>query len=150
MSGAEAIPVSAVLPSVPKHVFQKTGFTNDSYGPGTQYNAQGEYVAQGSARQYNSAGGAMYFGSIKDEAEACLSALFLTDTMEDREQLIQAKSSRVDGTCEWIKSNKLYDSWLALLLSYYGSLVGVARAKTMLPIFLAEELERTAKHSQDI
>ena len=57
MSGAEAIPVSAVLPSVPKHVFQETGFTNDNYGPGTQYNAQG------SSRQYNSAGGAMYFGT---------------------------------------------------------------------------------------
>ena len=54
--------VSAVLPSVPEHVFHETGFTNTNSGPGTQYNAQGEIIAQGSARQYNSAGGAMYFG----------------------------------------------------------------------------------------
>lgn len=55
--------VSAVLPSVPEHVFQETGFTNTNYGPGTQYNARGENVAQGSAQQYNSAGGAMHFGT---------------------------------------------------------------------------------------
>lgn len=54
--------VSAVVPSVPEHVFQEIGFTNTNYGPGIQYNAQGEYVAQGNARQYNSAGGAMSFG----------------------------------------------------------------------------------------
>ena len=54
--------VSAVLPSVPEQVFQETGFTNTNYGAGTQYNAQGEYVAQGNAQQYNSAGGTMNFG----------------------------------------------------------------------------------------
>ena len=55
--------VSAVLPSVPEHVFQETGFTNTNNGFGAQYNAQGEYIAQGSARQYNSAGGAINFGT---------------------------------------------------------------------------------------
>ncbi|MCJ1431036.1 hypothetical protein MMC27_000386 [Xylographa pallens] len=54
--------VSAVPPSVPEHVFQESGFTNNNYGLGTQYNAQGENIAQGSARQYNTAGGAMHFG----------------------------------------------------------------------------------------
>ena len=54
--------VSAVLPSVPEHVFRETGFTNNNHGTGAQYNAQGENVAQGSARQYKSAGGMMYFG----------------------------------------------------------------------------------------
>ncbi|KAH8742907.1 hypothetical protein F5882DRAFT_423908 [Hyaloscypha sp. PMI_1271] len=54
--------ISAIAPSVPDRVFQETGFTNNNYGPGAQYNAQGEYIAQGSTRQYNSGGGAMYFG----------------------------------------------------------------------------------------
>jgi len=54
--------VSAVAPSVPEQVFQEAGFTVTNAGPGTQYNAQGEYIAQGNARQYNSAGGAMHFG----------------------------------------------------------------------------------------
>ena len=55
--------LSAVLPSVPELVFQDTGFKDDNYGSGTQYNARGEYIAQGSARQYNAAGGVMNFGT---------------------------------------------------------------------------------------
>ena len=54
--------VSAVSPSVPENEFQETGFTNNNYGSGSQYNAQGENIAQGSARQYMSAGGTMNFG----------------------------------------------------------------------------------------
>ena len=54
------VEVSALQPSVPN---QETGFVNQNYGSGTQYNALGEYVAQGNARQYNSAGGAMHFGT---------------------------------------------------------------------------------------
>ena len=83
------------------------------------------------------------------EAQACLAAIFLTNPLDDREQLIQAKGSRVDGTCEWIKSNELYDSWLhshSQLLWLSG---GPGKGKTMLSIFLAEELEQTAKRTQD-
>ena len=54
--------VSAIPSSVPEHLFQETGFTANNSGPGTQYNAQGEYIAQGDARQYNSGGGQMSFG----------------------------------------------------------------------------------------
>ena len=54
--------VSAVSPSIPEHEFQETGIANTNYGSGTQYNAQGENIAQGNARQYNSAGGSMTFG----------------------------------------------------------------------------------------
>jgi hypothetical protein len=54
--------VSAVGPSVPEHVFQETGFTANNSSPGTQNNANGEYIAQGSARQYNAPGGTMNFG----------------------------------------------------------------------------------------
>ena len=70
--------------------------------------------------------------------------------MEDREQLIQAKGSRVDGTCDWIKSNELYHSWLHSLSQLLWISGGPGKGKTMLSIFLAEELERTAKNSQDI
>ncbi|MCJ1270776.1 hypothetical protein MMC22_010673 [Lobaria immixta] len=140
----------AVLASVPEDVYQDTGLTNTNTGSGTQYNAKGENVAQGNARQFNSAGGGFKFGLIADEAAACLAALFLTDPKNDREQLIQAKGSRVVGTCEWIKSNDLYNSWLhsgSQLLWLSG---GPGKGKTMISIFLAEELEQTAKDSQDI
>ena len=63
MSDTEAIAVSAVLPSVPERVVQEAGFTNNNCGSGTQDNAQGEFVAQGSAQQYNFPGGAAYFGT---------------------------------------------------------------------------------------
>ena len=87
---------------------------------------------------------------MEDEAEACLRALFLTDPSDDREQLIQAKGSRAEGTCEWIKSNKLYNSWLHSRSQLLWLSGGPDKGKTMLSIFLAEELERTAKCSQDI
>ena len=55
--------MSAVPTSVPEYVFQQTGSAYNSYGTGsTQYNAQGECIAQGNARQYNTSGGPMYFG----------------------------------------------------------------------------------------
>ena len=54
--------VSAVSPSVPEYELQEAGFTNTNHGSGTQYNAQGENIAQGSARQYVSGGGTMNFG----------------------------------------------------------------------------------------
>lgn len=56
------IEVSTVPPSVPDHVFQETGLTANNLGPGTQYIAQGENIAQGYARQYYSNGGTMNFG----------------------------------------------------------------------------------------
>ena len=54
--------VSTISPSVPEHEYQETSFTNMNYGSGTQNNAQGENIAQGSARQYMSGGGTMNFG----------------------------------------------------------------------------------------
>ena len=85
----------------------------------------------------------------EDQAQACLAALFLTNPLDDREQLIQAKGSRVDGTCEWIKSNELYDSWLRSRSQLLWLSGGPGKGKTMLSIFLAEELEQTAERTQD-
>jgi ankyrin repeat protein len=83
------------------------------------------------------------------EEQDCLTALFLTDPLDDRQRLTIEKGSRVDGTCKWIKTNGLYESWLhspSQLLWIFG---GPGKGKTMLSIFLAEELERSAKKSQD-
>jgi hypothetical protein len=78
-----------------------------------------------------------------------LTALFLTDPRDDREKLIHIKGSRVDGTCEWIKSNKLYNSWLHARSQLLWLSGGPGKGKTMLSIFLVEELEQRAKKSQD-
>lgn len=54
--------VSSVSPSVPEYEFLETGFTNSNYGSDTQNNARGKYIAQGTARQYNSGDSSMNFG----------------------------------------------------------------------------------------
>jgi hypothetical protein len=43
--------VSAIPPSVPENGFQEPSFTANYSGSGNQYNAQGEHIAQGNARQ---------------------------------------------------------------------------------------------------
>src|ERR1700721_1581 len=88
-------------------------------------------------------------GLKEDEAQACLSALFLTDPRDDREKLVHTKGSRVDGTCKWIKTNALFDSWFRSHSQLLWLSGGPGKGKTMLSIFLAEELERIAKHSRD-
>jgi Cdc6-like AAA superfamily ATPase len=78
-----------------------------------------------------------------------LTALFLTDPRDDRDKLIHVKGSRVEGTCEWIKTNELYNTWLhshSQLLWLSGS---PGKGKTMLSIYLAEELEQQVKDSQN-
>ena len=83
-----------------------------------------------------------------DEKKSCLCALFLTDPKDDRANLKHDKGKRADKTCEWIKSNATYISWLeghsSNLLWLSG---GPGKGKTMLSIFLAEELEQKAKQS---
>lgn len=86
-------------------------------------------------------------GLERNEYEACLAALFLTDPNDDRDNLIQKKGRRVDGTCLWIKDNKLYRSWLESHLQLLWISGGPGKGKTMLSIFLGEELKRTAEHS---
>ena len=88
-------------------------------------------------------------GPNEEEAQACLRAIFLTDISADRAKLITTKGSRVDGTCEWIKSHALYNSWLRSQSQLLWLSGGPGKGKTMLSIFLAEELEQTARLSQN-
>src|SRR6266702_5260426 len=75
------------------------------------------------------------------ETADCRNALYLTNPHVDRENLRSAKRTRVAGTCEWIRNNSMYQSWLdgnTQLLWISG---GPGKGKTMLSIFLTEELE---------
>ena len=73
-----------------------------------------------------------------------MSALFLTNPRDDREKLINDKGSRVDGTCQWIKSHVNYKSWLCSESQLLWLSGGPGKGKTMLSIFLTEELEGAA------
>lgn len=60
---AKAISEIRGLPkSIPDDLFQETSANINHSGSGTQYNAWGEYIAQGEARQWNAPGGSMHFG----------------------------------------------------------------------------------------
>ena len=86
----------------------------------------------------------------KDEAQACLQALFQalkTDPRDDRSELIQRKETRVEHTCTWITSNQLYQSWLHSCSQLLWLSGGPGKGKTMMSIFLAEHLEQFTEHS---
>ena len=89
----------------------------------------------------------------------CRDALFVTDPHVDRESLITAKGTRVPSTCEWIRNDVKYRAWLnggshgdsgstndIRLLWISG---GPGKGKTMLSIFLTEELEKHAAHQEN-
>ena len=55
--------MAALASSDPKPTLQETEtMTSYHFGSGTQHNAQGRFIAQGEARQYNSSGGTINFG----------------------------------------------------------------------------------------
>ncbi|RYP12006.1 hypothetical protein DL765_007522 [Monosporascus sp. GIB2] len=87
---------------------------------------------------------------FEEKATRCLNALDpCVDPNVDREKLISSKGTRVTGTCEWVRENEAYKSWLqgdALLLWISG---GPGKGKTMLSIFLTEELEEVTQGMED-
>lgn len=86
--------------------------------------------------------------STEEVDTACRNTLCRTDPYVDREKLKTAKGNRVTGTCEWIRNNSTYQSWLdgnPPLLSITG---GPGMGKTMLSIFLTEELERISQQTE--
>ncbi len=87
--------------------------------------------------------------ALEEKAAACRNALFLTHPHVDRESLMSTKGTRVDGTCEWIRQNEDYQSWLhgdTRLLWISG---GPGKGKTMLSIFLTRELEKITQTMGD-
>ena len=78
-----------------------------------------------------------------------MDALFLTKPYDDRAKLVSTKGQRVKSTCEWIKEDKVYRSWLdshSQLLWISG---GPGKGKTMLSIFLTEELAKVVEPLKD-
>lgn len=87
--------------------------------------------------------------AIDSSVAVILDALLLTRPDVDRSSLIALKGRRVEGTCDWIVRHPRYRHWLegdeASLLRISG---GPGKGKTMLAIFLTEELQPML-HSTD-
>lgn len=76
-------------------------------------------------------------------------ALFVSDPSVDRATLVTSKGKRAENTCEWIKENGKFQGWLhgdTTLLWIHG---GPGKGKTMLSIFLTEELEKIASKEKN-
>ncbi|KAL6823923.1 hypothetical protein V8C40DRAFT_266490 [Trichoderma camerunense] len=86
--------------------------------------------------------------SPRSKSDACRDALFLADPIVDRERLKSIKGRRTAGTCEWIRDNETYRSWLDGDLRCLWITGGPGKGKTMLSIFLTEELEKRTQESK--
>ena len=71
----------------------------------------------------------------------------MTDPRDDRSRVIIEKGQRVDGTCEWILSNTAFESWRSSVSQLLWLSGGPGKGKTMISIFLTEELERSIEQS---
>jgi hypothetical protein len=79
----------------------------------------------------------------------CLDLLSLTNPYDDREKFINTKGQTVKGTCEWIKDTKVYRSWLDSSSQLLWISGGPGKGKTMLSIFLTEELAKVVEPLKD-
>ncbi|KAJ4860427.1 ankyrin repeats (3 copies) domain-containing protein [Trichoderma breve] len=84
----------------------------------------------------------------QSKSDACRDALFLADPIVDRETLKSTKGRRTAGTCEWIRDNETYQSWLDGDVQCLWITGGPGKGKTILSIFLTEELERRTQESK--
>ena len=72
-----------------------------------------------------------------------------TDPYDDRAKLISAKGKRVENTCEWIKEDGVYQSWLNSRSQLLWISGGPGKGKTMISIFLTEELAKAVEPLED-
>lgn len=84
--------------------------------------------------------------TFKDREKEFLNLLFVTDPREDRAALTSSKGPIVKETCTWITETSAYRSWLSGSGDSRGLCIqgGEGHGKTMLAIYLTEELERLA------
>ncbi|KAL6825610.1 ankyrin repeat-containing domain protein [Trichoderma sp. SZMC 28015] len=83
----------------------------------------------------------VYLSNEKPKID-CREAILLKDPLIYRESLKNDKGERASGTCEWILENEIYRSWLNGDEHCLWICGGPGKGKTMLSIFLTEELER--------
>jgi ankyrin repeat domain-containing protein 50 len=90
--------------------------------------------------------------SVSDPAvTGILEALLLIRPEVDRSSLVALKGRRVDGTCEWLLRHVRFQEWRAdidpSLLWISG---GPGKGKTMLAIYITEELQPVADESRGV
>ncbi|KAL7941233.1 hypothetical protein V8C42DRAFT_335705 [Trichoderma barbatum] len=113
--------------------------SRDSSRQGNEY---GDTINYGTLHQGNN-----YYSYATPKLN-CRDQILLTDPVIHRETLKSEKGRRASGTCEWIRENEAYKSWLDGNDNCLWICGGPGKGKTMLSIFLTEELE--SDRSRDI
>ncbi|KXH69218.1 hypothetical protein CSAL01_00443 [Colletotrichum salicis] len=84
----------------------------------------------------------------KDEMRRCIDALFITNPDIDKQEILDSSGGIVEGTCQWIRSEDKYRTWLESGKSELLCISGApGMGKTMLPIFLIGELKDLTQRS---
>lgn len=87
---------------------------------------------------------------LDDDAAAFLKAIFVTDARDDKSALISAKGERTPGTCTWLLETIAYKTWLNTRCFGLWIIGGPGMGKSMLSIFLIEQLEEVVKSSSSV
>ncbi|KAF5539867.1 vegetatible incompatibility het-E-1 [Fusarium mexicanum] len=87
-----------------------------------------------------------YCHTFKDHESDFLNLLFVTDPREDRASIQSSQGPIAKGTCTWIIQTSAYRSWLSGSGDSRGLHIqgSEGRGKTMLAIYLTEQLEKLA------
>lgn len=70
-----------------------------------------------------------------NEDEAFLSAVFMTDPVDERLALISTKGKRADGTCTWVLGTDAYRTWMDTRCPCLWITGGPGIGKSMMAIF---------------
>ena len=79
-----------------------------------------------------------------------MSALFLSNAKDDRQALIDSKGKRAGRTCEWFTREPAYVAWQNSISPPLWISGGPGKGKTMLAIYLTQEIERIAKEKDAV
>ncbi|KAF3358503.1 Putative acyl-CoA synthetase yngI [Verticillium dahliae VDG1] len=81
-----------------------------------------------------------------------LKGVFVTDPRDDRNALLTRKGRRVEGTCVWVTETDVYRSWLSSTPGSTGLMLqgGPGKGKTMMAIYLTEQLELLAGRGESV
>ncbi|CRJ80607.1 hypothetical protein BN1723_014364 [Verticillium longisporum] len=93
------------------------------------------------------------YSNPQGEDERCfLKGVFVTDPRDDRNALLTRKGRRVEGTCVWVTETDVYRSWLSSTPGSTGLMLqgGPGKGKTMMAIYLTEQLELLAGRGESV
>ncbi|KAM9882841.1 ankyrin repeat protein [Verticillium dahliae] len=95
----------------------------------------------------------LQYSNPQGEDERCfLKGVFVTDPRDDRNALLTRKGRRVEGTCVWVTETDVYRSWLSSTPGSTGLMLqgGPGKGKTMMAIYLTEQLELLAGRGESV